>query len=171
MRSFKDRLAGHFAKVAVAGAALAGSAATADAAIVHSGTVNITIPSTTQGVYLNVATGVNSTSVAAVPGWDINLWGSSGLGFFNPSSPAGGVYVVTAPVFAANLVPGATIDGSSTFGSGSVANSNQWNLDSSSNLFGFRFLNEDTNEVHYGWGRISLSDTIAAQPRAIVEYA
>jgi hypothetical protein len=168
-----------FTRTAVAlatGAGLMLAASHAHAVIVYSGPVNLSIPASTNGLYLNVVTGANNlpppgTGGATVPGWDINPWSSTGLGFFNPSSPAGGVYVVTAPGFVANLAPGTSISGSSSYGAGTGSNVAQWNLNSDSNLFGFRFTNEDGGTLHYGWARISLGGTITDPSRAIVEYA
>ncbi len=166
-----------FTRTAVAlatGAGLMLAASHAHAVIVYSGTVNLTIPATTNGLYLNVVTGATnlpgSTGGATVPGWDINPWSSSGLGFFSPSSMVGGSYVLSSASTTANLAPGASIGGSSTFGTGSSFNTSQWLLNSSNNLFGFRFTDENTGSLHYGWGRISLSSTIAGS-RALVEYA
>jgi hypothetical protein len=157
------------------GAGLALGASSAVAQIIYSGVVDLPILATTNGLYLNVVTGATNLPAggngATVPGWDVNLWSSTGLGFFNPAAPAGGVYVVTAPGFAANLAPGTQIGGGSTFGNGVSANFAQWNLNSSDNLFGFRFLNEDGGTLHYGWGRISLGATINSPARMLVEYA
>ncbi len=152
----------------VIGAGTLVAASTAHAVVVYSGPVSIAVPATTSGIYLNVVTGLSGTA-AATPGWDINPWSTTGLGFFNPATPAGGVYVVTAPGFAANLAAGATIDGASTFGSGTSANIAQWTLNSSNNLLGFRFTNESGGTVHYGWARLSIGASITS--RSIVEYA
>lgn len=168
-----------FKRTAVAGAIGAGlvlGASSAAAQIIYSGVVDLAIPATTNGLYLNVVTGANNLPAggtgATVPGWDINLWSSTGLGFFNPAAPAGGVYVVTAPGFAANLAPGTLIGGASSFGAGTSANTAQWNLNSSDNLFGFRFVDQDNGStLHYGWGRISLGPTINDTARVLVEYA
>ena len=169
--NLKTRLDSHFVAVAAAAgaAALGGTAQNSEAAIVWSGAVNINIPTTTSGVYLNVVTGANNTSPSLVPGWDVNPWGSGDLFFFNPSAPAGGVYVVSgaAPT---NLAAGTPIDGASTYGSG--AGDATFALNSSNNLVGFRFQNEAAaNQTQYGWMRILLSGSTIAQPRAIVEYA
>ncbi len=168
-----------FKRTAVAGAIGAGmlfTASSAMAQIVYSGVVDLTIPLSTNGLYLNVIDGSNNlpppgTGGTTVPGWDVNLWSSGGLGFFNPGSPTGGVYEITAPGFVANLAPGSLIGDGSTFGSGTSANTAQWNLNSSDNLFGFRFLNEGGGTVHYGWARISLGDAINDPSRMLVEYA
>jgi len=157
-----------------AGAAAAGAMAASqasEAAVVWSGVVNINIPSTTAGVYLNAVTGVFGTA-AGTPGWDVNPWSSAGLGLFSPAAPAGGVYVVTAAGFGANLAPGAPIGPANTYGSGSSANNAQWNLNSDQNCIGFRFQNEQNgNQIHYGTMRVSLGATAGGQPRSIVSYA
>jgi hypothetical protein len=161
------------------GAGLSLAASTASAQIVYSGVVDLEIPLSTNGLYVNVVTGANNlpapgTGGSTVPGWDINLWSTGGLGFFSPGGlPTAGAYVVTSPGFAANLAPGSFIDGASLFGSGSsaAANATQWNLNSSDNLFGFRFVNEASGTLHYGWGRISLGDAVNGADRMLMEYA
>ncbi len=170
MSNLKTRLAKHFGIAAVATAA----ATSANAQIVHSGIVNLGIAATTNGLYLNVLNGdtnePGNTGGATVPGWDVNFWASAGFGMFSPGNPAGGAYVVTAPNFGANLAEGATIGAASLFGSGSSANNAQWNLNSDDNLVGFRFLNENNSQVHYGWARIAFgANTFAG--RSVVEYA
>jgi hypothetical protein len=162
---------------AVIGAGLMVAASSSFAVVVYSGPVNLPIATTTNGLYLNVLNGAinepGNTGGATVAGWDINLWSSSGLGFFNPAAPAGGVYVITSPGFVGNLATGTTIGGGSSFGSGSsaAANAAQWNLNSDDNLFGFRFLNEGGGTVHYGWARFSLGGSVTDPSRALVEYA
>lgn len=163
----------YVAALAVVGAGAA--AQSANAAIVFSGPVNINIPSTTAGVYLNVVTGVSGTA-AGTPGWDVNPWGSTTLGLFNPAAPAGGVYRSTTAggTVALNMTLGAPIDAAGPYGSNSTAaaSQGQWNINSSNNLVGFRFQNEaNGNQIHFGWMRLSLGGTTGAQPRAIVEYA
>ena len=179
--SLISRLDGHFGRCAAiaaagigVGDALLGSHQSADAAIQYSGVVNINIPSTTSGVYLNVVTGVSNASPSLVPGWDVNPWSSSGLGLFNPSAPSGGVYVATTSggTTAVNLVPGTLISAASLFGSNSSTNNSQWVLNSSNNCIGFRLQNEaNGNAIHYGWMRVTLDGTAGGQPRSILDYA
>lgn len=176
-QNLNPRLDGRLAAyAAVAGAALAAPAIpNADADIVYSGPVNVNITSTTQGVYLNVVSGINSTNSSLVASWDVNPWSSTGLGLFNPATPSQ-AYVATAAggTTAVNMAFGAMIDGSSLYGSNSSANNAQWNLNSSNNLVGFRFVDPSIGggaTTLYGWMRISLSATAGSQPRAIVEYA
>jgi hypothetical protein len=177
--NLKTRLDGHFlaCSAVAAAAAIGGATQTADAQIVYSGVVNINIPSTTNGLYMNILTGqINepgNTSGTSVPGWDINPWGT-GLAYWSPSSPAGGAYVQrTGGGATANLPMGTLIGAASVFGgSGASISGNEPHiLNSNQNLIGFRFLNEGNSQVHYAWMRISLDSTLGGQPRTLVEYA
>ncbi len=174
LAQFDKRWLGVGLAAAGAGTGVVVAPQTADAAIVYSGPVNINIPSTTAGIYLNVVTGVFNASPGLAPGWDVNPWNASGLGLFNPSAPAGGVYVNTAAAgtTALNLAPNTLISAASLFGSNASTNNAQWVLNSSNNLIGFRLQDETAgNAIKYGWMRISLSAGPGSQPRSIVEYA
>lgn len=172
------RLAGY---ATLAGAALAAPAfaPSAEADIIYSGMVNINIPSTTGGVYLNVATGVNSTATSGAVGWDVNPWSSTNLSMFASAAVnagvGGGVYVGSAvPNNYFNLAFGTIINGSSAFsgtGTSTFGGANPLQLNGSGNLIGFRFFNEGTGMVNFGWMRISLGGTSGAQPRTLVEFA
>jgi hypothetical protein len=166
------------ARTAVALAIGAGAlfaAATAHAQVVSSGIVNLAIPASTNGLYLNVVNGANNlpapgTAGNTVPGWDINPWSATGIGFFSPSAPVGGAYVLSAPSTVGNLAPGATVSGASTFGSGTTGNTAQWLLNSTNNFFGFRFINEaGGGTTHYGWAQIAFGSTLTN--RTLVQYA
>ena len=177
MSTIAKRLDAHFAAcaAAAAGVAMVGGTKAADAAIVWSGPINITIPSTTAGVYLNVATGVNNVNPASVPGWDVNPWSSTGLNMFAPTVGGGHVTTGAATVYD-NMTAGTAIGPASTFGNTGTTTINAatpLNLNSSNNLVGFRFFREGdaAGTLHYGWMRIQLGSSAAAQPRAIVEYA
>jgi hypothetical protein len=176
------RLRGHFAACAAGALAVMGGASTASAQIVWSGIINQTIPTSSNGLYLNVVqyaasggeSGWNTDGGdgATVPGWDVNPWGSSTLSFF---SSLGGGYV-RAPGTSSgvsNLAFGTVVDASSDFGGGpaQTSGSNPFTFNSSNNLVGFRFRDDVTNLTHYGWMRIEVAGTLAGQPRAIVEYA
>ena len=157
-----------------------GAAHNADAGIVWSGIVNINIPSNVDGVYLNVVTGQSGSAGGAVTGWDINPYSGTNLNFFAPSSPASSHGVVRGVGGSASLVDNlafGTVIGSSLanagWGTGNVetTGATAMNLNSSQNLVGFRFYNEATGAVHYGWMRIQFTGTAFSQPRAIMEYA
>lgn len=147
--------------------------AAANAAIVYSGVVNINIPSTQEGVYLNVMTGVTGSTGGSVAGWDVNPYSTTGLRWF---SSTGGGYArgggdSTSRID--NLVAGTLIDSGLSYGAGSseTTGATAFLLNSSGNLAGFRFVDESTSLTHYGWMRISLDSSLVAQPRTIVEYA
>ena len=163
---------------AAAGAAIA--APSAEATIIWSGPVSINVPSTTSGIYLNVVTGVFAPTPGGAPGWDLNPWSSSSLEIWgnNSASPNDGVldnFTGGAAASVDNLPAGAVIDGTWNYGRSDTTvettGPTAFNLSSSNNIFGFRFLNESTGVYDFGWARISLASTLGGQPRAIVEYA
>lgn len=175
-----DRILGLTAAAAAAatGAGVVGDASVAQADIVYSGVVNINIPSNIDGVYLNVVTGQTGTSGAGVAGWDVNPYSGTTMNFFGST---GGGYVRSGGsslTLTDNLAPGFLIDANAnaggTWGSGAAEStgSTAFNLNSSDNIVGFRFIHEGNgNQVHYGWMRIALSGTFTDQPRTLVEYA
>ena len=161
---------------AAAGASLAVVPAS-NATIVYSGPVNINIPATTAGVYLNVVTGVFNIAPASAPGWDVNPFSSTTLSFFNPTAPAGGVYVTgggSSTTLVDNLAFGTLISLASVYGSGTAetTGTTAFNLNSTNNYVGFRFTESTLNggAVTYGWLQISLGATLTS-PRSIVGYA
>lgn len=172
MSKLAKRLDAHFVAVAAAGVAGVAAVNTADAAIVHSGLVNIAIPDNIDGVYLNVVTGASGAIGPA--GWDVNpysavagqfnLWGANTNTWFSTSGAVGGPY---------NLAAGTPIAGAAAafFRPGGGTNVGlEMNLNSSNNLLGFRFANEaNGGQFHFGWMRLSFGAT--AGQRSIVEYA
>jgi hypothetical protein len=173
-----DRILGASAAAiaAVTGAGFVGTTSESQADIVYSGVVNINIPFTTQGVYLNVATGVNATTPAGAPGWDLNPWSATGLSYFNPAAPAGGVYVQrTGGGATANLPFGSVIGAGSAYGAGAASlTGNEAHVAPGDNIVGFRFQNEGNgNSIHFGWMRIRLTGNTLGNSggRTIVDYA
>ena len=164
-------------KSAVALAAGAGfflAASQAQAVPVFSGPVSIAIPATTDGLYLNVLTGVTNTTFPGTAGWDVNPYGETSLNFWtNAAMAANGGYVGTAGVGGAitRLTLGTSIGAASTFLTGAqFPAASTWNLNSSNNYVGFRFLNEGNGLVHYGYMQIALgANTVTG--RTIVGYA
>lgn len=181
-QKFSPRIDGRLAAyAAVAGAALAAPAIpSADADIVWSGTVNFTVPSTTSGIYLNFVTGVTSTTPGGAPGWDLNPWGGTSFNVWanNAASVNDGVLQNftggTSATLVDNIPLGTVIDASWTYGRSvgiETTGPTIFNLNSSNNIVGFRFLNEATSTYNFGWARFSLAGTSGAQPRLLVEYA
>lgn len=183
MSKFSKRLDAHFvACAAAAGAAAVGITQNVDAAVVYSGAVNLNVPSTTSGIYLNVVTGVFNTVPASAPGWDLNPWSSSALNIWtnnaaNPASSDGVIINYTggnSATLTDNLPNGAVVDGSWTFGrtsSSETTGATALLVNSSNNVVGFKFYNEGTAAVHFGWVRFSTGATLGGQPRTLVEYA
>lgn len=143
----------------------------AAAAIVYSGIVNINVPDTLDGIYLNVVTGSIGATGGAVPGWDLNpytagtgfnLWGATTTTWLS----TGGVIAGPYP-----LALGTPIDSGGTYfrpGGGTDVGP-QITLNSP-NYLGFQFINEaNSNLIHYGWLRIDFGATDG--DRIIIEYA
>ncbi len=151
-KPFAKRLVSRTALLIEAAAFCVCSASTM-AAVIDGTLTNIMVPQTSLGLYINVATNVANGAPANVPGWDLNPFGQLALSFFNPTAPAGGVYVVsgTTPVA---LNPGDTISAASTFGSGSGLSGFHSTQDAA--YLGFRFKNELTADaINYGYARLS----------------
>jgi hypothetical protein len=168
----------HFAAMGAAAAAVTGVGFVqqATAAIVYSGAVNINIPTTTSGIYLNVVSGVSATTPAGAPGWDINAWGSgsfflwgtgTGNGFIRDF--AGG----SSTTLDDNLPLGTIVDGTHTYGNGATETTGPtaFLVNSSANYGGFKFVDENDGLTKYGWAQFSLDATPIAQPRTLVAYA
>lgn len=166
------------AYTALATVALAAPVA-AKADIVYSGPLSLTVPSTTAGIYLNVVSGLFATTPGGAPGWDINPWGSSSFSLWGTTTTGGFIANLaggTSATLVDNLPLGTAIDGASGYsfvnGGTESTGSSAFLLNSSSNVAGFRFINEAAgNQTQYGWVRFSLAATATAQPRLIVEYA
>jgi uncharacterized protein YcnI len=160
-KSLRERLTKHFAAAATA-TALVATTSTSSAAIIYSGAVNINIPSTTAGIYLNVVTGVSGANPASVTGWDLNPWSSSAFQLWanNSSETSNGVVVGlgSSSTLVDNLALGTVIDGTQTYGrtqNTETTGVTALTLNSSNNIFGFRFLNNATSLMNFGWVRIS----------------
>ena len=166
------RLNSHFALCA---AALATGVAVgnANATVVYSGAINMVIPNTTDGIYMNVQTGAWSSTTTTPAGWDVNPYGTAttavslfaatGTGYMrNPGTTA----------TAATRLDLGTVVGSSAFFYGNSSatmgsGTGQWAANSSG-YFGFKFIAADA-ATHYGWMQLSIGAN--AGTRSIVQYA
>ena len=131
------------------------------------------IPTTIDGIYMNVQTGAWSSTTTTPAGWDVNPYGTSttavslfaatGTGYMrNPGTTA----------TAATRLDLGTVVGSSAFfyGNSSAtigAGTGQWAANSSG-YFGFKFIAADA-AIHYGWMQLSIGAN--AGTRSIVQYA
>ena len=157
----------HCAAITATAATLAFAPAT-HAVVVVSPAFNIPVPANTEGVYINVVTGVAGAAINA-PGWDINPYGTAQLAFFNPTAPTGGVYVVGAGTTPINLAVGTVITAGSSFGSGGANFTTGWNL-TATNYLGFRFLNEANGQVHYGYAAIAVGSAVTTRTVTRIFY-
>ena len=135
----------------------------AHSAVVYSGPVNIPIPLTLDGLYLNPYTGATAATQPA--DWNTAPW-------LNPFF--GGVYLATdallRPVITGadqvvNLGAGVTIGGGSNFAAGESGSSthvgpaaNQFQL-GTPGFLGFAFEPAVAGPTHYGWAQITISNT------------
>ena len=99
--NLSSRLVKH---LAVAATAAAGVVGTTNAATVYSGIINLNIPATTNGLYMNVVNGqINEPGNGAgssVPGWDINPWSSTAFGLFSATGSAALALMSSTATFA-----------------------------------------------------------------------
>ena len=167
------RLNSHFALCA---AALATGVAVgnANATVVYSGAINMVIPNTTDGIYMNVQTGAWSSTTTTPAGWDVNPYGTAttavslfaatGTGYMR--NPNAGTATSATRLDVGTVVGSSAFfygNSSATMGSGT----GQWAANSSG-YFGFKFTAADA-ATHYGWMQLSISAN--AGTRSIVQYA
>lgn len=168
-----SRLNSHFA---VCAAALATGVAVgnANATVVYSGAINMVIPNTTDGIYMNVQTGAWSSTTTTPTGWDVNPYGTSttvvslfaatGTGYMR--NPNAGTATAATRLDLGTVVGSSAffyVSSSATIGAGA----GQWAANSSG-YFGFKFIAADA-ATHYGWMQLSIGANAAT--RSIVQYA
>ena len=166
-------LEGRLAAYAVLAGVALSAPVVAKAAIVESGPVNINIPNTFAGVYINLLTGATGITPAAVPGWDIGPWGSSNLlSFFwngTPANTAGGVAGTTTGPYL-DLALGSFVSGASVFTASAASAQAAAFQTGGTHFLGFRFLNEATGIVNFGYAQFSTTDG-GGFPATLVRYA
>jgi hypothetical protein len=156
----------------VAFAGLFGASSICQAAIVYSPLLNLAIPVASPGLYLNIQTGASGTSAAAVPGWDINVGGTSSLNFTTPggynfvrlnsASPTAGPsnvgngFAISSTMPTASWIAGGTANGLT--------------LNSTENYIGFQFT-ASSGTTHFGYLVLSIGSSVTGTDRKIVSYA
>ena len=169
-----NRLVKHFGAAAAA-AVVVGSA---NAAIV-TWNINAVIPANIDGLYINIAAQTTGTTGGATAGWDINPYGSTTLNFFasatapNPATPYVRTQATGGP---SSLAAGTLIGAASTYANSTATvvsatgvGSNGW-VANSVNYFGFRFYNESTASVNYGYGAMQVGANGATRTLLFLEY-
>lgn len=167
------RLETHLA-ASVAVAAMASAAQ----AVVITWNINQVIPANGDGLYFKIDTQQFATSGTSLVGWDVNPYGTTTLQFFattsspnptstyvrtqgsgGPSSLAAGTVISASSSFANSTT--SVVSGTSVF--------NGWQLNAV-NYFGFRFHNNTTNAINYGYGAIQVGATAATRTLLFIEY-
>jgi len=158
--------------VIFAGVGLFGASTICHAAIVYSPVINLAIPVNAPGLYLNIETGASGTSAAAVPGWDINVGGTSSLNF---TSPGGYNFVrlnsappTAGPSNVPNLFDVSTSMPTASWIAGGAADGLTTN--STANYIGFRFV-ASGGSTHVGYLVLSIGSSVTGADRKIVSYA
>ncbi|MEY2716259.1 MAG: hypothetical protein RIT24_2602, partial [Planctomycetota bacterium] len=158
------------------------AATPARAAIIHQ-QVDIPIPATQNGLWINLETGAVSTTSTGPAGWDFNIYTNGG---YTSGTAAGGPTVVlytgstngsgfmrypgtitgTPPA----LPTGAVVAAYGSYGAGTAqfgSYEGAWRLNAS-NYIGFKFRTAD-GSLHYGWARIAVG--ASSFERVLAEYA
>ena len=154
-------LARAFGAGALALASLA-MASHASAAVV---TINgpIAVPSTFDGLYVNLATGATGTSGLGTAGWDINPYNSgTALSFFwnSGSTPgAGGVATAATGGQYVDLPLGSVVSSASTFTNITAATATVQFQTPGTHILGFRFFNENVGAINYGFMTLTSGGT------------
>lgn len=156
-------------------ATLVAAPAVQAAVICSANNLGITVPATTSGIYLNLATGATATSGTGFNGWNFNPWGSSTLGFYYSGTSGGtttqkggvGTGAITTGNFSV-LSAGEPIGPSQQFNTTTGGGTN-WQTALTDVYYGLRFLNSVTSTVNYGWIRMSTSAPTGV-PATINQY-
>jgi hypothetical protein len=174
-RSLSTRLGLHFAACA-AGAATVAHPVCAE---VVRWDCNLVIPANFDGLYINVATQGTGTSATSTSGWDINPYGATTLNFFasatapNPTTTYLRTQTSGGP---SRIQEGTAIGPAGPFANSTAAvisatgvGANGWTINSV-NYFGFRFYNDVTASINYGFGAMQVGATAAQRTLLFVSY-
>lgn len=126
----------------------------------------IAVPNNLDGVYLNLLTGATGSTGSSVTGWDINLYNTNSVFtfFWNNTAPnvSGGVATAVSGGTYIDLPVGAVVSAASIFsassGAGGPASTTAFQTTGVHTL-GFRFYNEATSAINYGYMSIQNTAT------------
>lgn len=179
-RLLSQRLNRHFT---ILGAAASGVAAatgvgaispvTTDAAIIDSGTINISIPHNVDGTYVNFSTGAHTETSPSTPpaGFDMNIWYSSTFVAWQLDAPTDGAVLQTASFVGTPVTVGTVIN--ATTGAPTSTYSNV-SADAvvGTNYYAFRFTGNDALQ-HFGYMQVIIPSNASSntQPATLVRYA
>ena len=121
----------------------------------------LSVPATTEGLYVNLVTAVSGQTEASVPGFDIDIYASANsvpsdqLKFYWGSAANNGAGVASAGDTYALLGSGAVIGPASLFTRAAFAgDTSAWQAGATGYL-GMRFRFEPGIEIRYGWVLLS----------------
>jgi hypothetical protein len=147
----------------------------ADAAQMCSGSANLDVPATSEGLYLNLISGVSGTTEASVPGFDIDIYAavstnpSGQLRFYWGSAATGGAGVASVGDSYAVLSGGQLIGPASLFTRAAFTGDTSAWLAGASGYLGMRFLNETSSTINYGWMLLTTTAPLGF-PATILEW-
>ncbi|MEY2712169.1 MAG: hypothetical protein RL005_391 [Planctomycetota bacterium] len=161
--------------MALAVAASSAIVSSVDAAVVN-WNLNLDIPATAAGLFINIEQQVYGDSPDMNAGWDLNPNGANAL-FFGGTT-AHGTWMMVDPATgwdsASSFNPGVVVGSSYQFRAlpgGNVIFGNAPGLwkENANNIFGFRFLNAQ-NQVRYGYGVMYIGATALERRLVSLSY-
>ena len=161
--------------MALAVAASSAIVSSVDAAVVN-WNLNLNLPATEAGLFLNIEQQLVSTSADTNAGWDLNPNGANALFFGGTTAHGTWMMVDTATGYdsASSFNPGVVVGSSYLFRAlpgGNVIFGNGPGLwkENANNIFGFRFLNSQ-NQVRYGYGVMYIGATALERRLVSLSY-
>jgi PEP-CTERM motif len=163
-----SRLAKYLALCSAAAGGSAALAPEAPAAVVYSGLVNIPIPNSFSGVYIDFDTGSPALAAAFI-GWDFNPYNGGDSIYTSAAGGGSNMGMVRTGATLPNLAPGTPIDATSTFAPGIVSAANNGIPDGGTGYYGFKLMPTDSGGPYYGW--VHLTRGAGAMPGNVIDYA
>lgn len=133
----------------------------ASAALVCSGPLELAVPQSGEGLYINLVTGDVGESEGQVPGFDVDPYAAQNSDpadqlkfYWGPASNGGAGVASTGDTYAV-LQAGDTIGPDSLFTRAAFSgDTSAWQAGVPEGHLGMRFANEATGAVNYGWLRL-----------------
>ena len=166
MSILSKRLDVHFAALAAVGAVAAiGATAQKAEAVIYSGLLNIAIPNTFDGLYINFSTNVHTTP-SNNPGFDMNPYNSGTWNMFE----GGGCTEIGVGTTFTDLAPGTLIDAAGAYINGNAFSAGYGST--SGGVLGFKFLHAN-GSTYFGWANLILPGAPGAPtgPGTLVDFA
>lgn len=118
----------------------------------------LVVPATTEGLYINLLTGVSAPTEGGAPGFDFDPYAAASttpadqLRFYWGSAATGNGGVVTSGDSYAVLAPGASIGPAQLYSRAAITGDvSAWLAGVTRGYLGVRFRNEQSSQINYGW--------------------